>query len=296
MQVFERQLDGFLRSGQVKMSFPTHLNAFQRMLIHELCTARGLGHTSEGDGHERRLIVINANALEKPVSSTKDAAPDSTQTAQSDSNAEASATQGICLSGSGPTPLPPTKQQKKAKKSKAVATDLEVDESSELAVAGPGRFAGLTLDDPKGVAKGKAAPVRTPAPAPAASADAPPLQAATTPAEPMRLCSLCKANVPDANSQIHTIRCEREHRAAAATAAAASSVSKAGPARQASASKSQAASGSSRTAAAKPERPPTRDEKIISAVVNEDKLLDRLAASVRMCQVRRLPRLFYCVE
>eukprot|EP00055_Hartaetosiga_balthica_P006051 m.18588 g.18588 ORF g.18588 m.18588 type:complete len:1068 (+) comp4984_c0_seq1:136-3339(+) len=53
------QIESMMKKRDVEHhKFPNTLSSFERMLIHQICEEKGLGHKSEGEGKDRHLLVL----------------------------------------------------------------------------------------------------------------------------------------------------------------------------------------------------------------------------------------------
>ena len=51
------QIEAFVKSKTLELTFPPELSSFERMLVHEVAETMGLLHESQGKGAERRIVV-----------------------------------------------------------------------------------------------------------------------------------------------------------------------------------------------------------------------------------------------
>ena len=57
MKSVQDQIEAFVKSKTLELSFPPELSSFERMLVHEVAETMGLLHESQGKGAERRIVV-----------------------------------------------------------------------------------------------------------------------------------------------------------------------------------------------------------------------------------------------
>lgn len=54
---FEEQINNFVKSNNLTLSFPSHLSSKERLMVHEIAEELRLHHSSEGEGNLRKIVV-----------------------------------------------------------------------------------------------------------------------------------------------------------------------------------------------------------------------------------------------
>ena len=276
MQPLRQKLQAFMAGSATVLTFPTSLSSYHRMLVHELCEGMGLPHRSEGDDADRRIVVLRPGCGWDSMEGVKLVAKEEDLKQPQESLGHDMGSQSARLGGRGEGECCEAMEQDGVTSN--VLEALLGKESGAEAL--PGKKRKQKQRHRSAETKGDVNPFAMldsgPPPAPTI---APPVPAPRAPSPTTRECGLCHARVPDANFQIHTIRCEREVRERAkadlAAAAADSKTARAVPVHQAS------------KHGDKPRHVPlkTRDELLIAGAESEDVLLAQLAAGVARCQV-----------
>eukprot|EP00035_Acanthoeca_spectabilis_P014300 m.271702 g.271702 ORF g.271702 m.271702 type:complete len:1117 (-) comp16102_c1_seq1:568-3918(-) len=204
---FAALFDGFLADPRFESHrFPSTLNSFERMLVHELAEQHGLGHASHGEDTDRRIRVWRITP----------AAPAPEEKKKSGAEASVAAVPG------GEVHLPTD-----AAEAAAPPPDVPASTTPAAEPADAGASGGVSADVAESTDSATApeAPLPTQADPNEPAEDHPHEEVSTPPtvaaaetteavevAPPSVVCSICGTSIPEANFDVHEVRCERQKR------------------------------------------------------------------------------------